>query len=50
MFERCIYVIMFFVNSELSSPRCLNEKLFETPLRMRNVCDDGTFMFPKECL
>ena len=50
MFERCIYVMMFFVNSELSSPRCLNEKFFETPLRMSTACDDESFSSPKEYL
>ena len=49
LFERCSSCCCYCVKSEFFCPRWLNEKLFATPLRASNVCDDWSFSFTKEC-
>ena len=40
LFERCSSCCCYCVESESFCPRWLNEKLFASPLRVSNVCDD----------
>ena len=40
----------YCVASELSRPGYMRVKILVAPLRVSNVCDDGNFSSPKECV